>query len=111
MEQAGKEKAVALMGNQSGNECWEAEYEATNNLAESVCEVDGQVPLQAVTTAQTVPSPVDTPFFGDRVGWITINEARSQRKWTCRDQRAFTNWFHLGHIEGTHGALELQSHC
>lgn len=64
---------MALMGNQSGNECWEAEYEATNNLAESVCEVDGQVPLQAVTTAQTVPSPVDTPFFGDRVGWITIN--------------------------------------
>lgn len=46
MEQAGKEKAGALMGNPSGNECWDAEHEATNNLAQCVCEVDGQAPLQ-----------------------------------------------------------------
>lgn len=34
-----------------------------NNLAQSA--VDGQAPLQAVMMARTVPSPPDTPFFGD----------------------------------------------
>lgn len=42
-----------------------ARYEARHNLADSVCEVDGQAPLQAVMMPQTVPSLVDTPLLDD----------------------------------------------